>query len=71
MDRKEPGPGEFIDTVAPALDLQITDKQRPGVEQFLGIAGSMNAILEAAEVPDTEADQAPVFRPGRPSDIEG
>ncbi|SFI31087.1 Protein of unknown function [Bosea sp. OK403] len=59
-----------LDAMAPALGLTITEEQRPGVLQFLGVAYLMSEILHAAPFDDASFELAPVFRPGRTSDGE-
>lgn len=52
------------DAMAPALGLTITQEQRPGVLQFLGIAHAMAAIVAGAPLDDASFELAPAFRPG-------
>ena len=52
------------DAMAPALGLTITDRQRPGVLQFLGIAHAMARIVEGAPLDDASFELAPAFVPG-------
>ena len=54
-----------IDALSPALGLDISEAIRPGVADFLRVAERMARLVEAAPVPQDEAELAPVFRPGR------
>ncbi|MDB5640782.1 MAG: hypothetical protein JWN07_99 [Hyphomicrobiales bacterium] len=58
----------IIAALSPALGLVIDDAARPGVATFLRVAERMARIVEAAPVPDDDAELAPVFRPGRAGD---
>ena len=55
----------MIDAMAPALGLTIDAQCRPNVTMYLRVAERMARIVEAAPVPEAEAELAPVFRPGR------
>jgi len=53
----------YIDAVAAEVGLEITEVQRPGVRQFLGIAADMAAVIQAVPLDDAELALAPVFCP--------
>lgn len=55
------------DATAATLGLTISDVQRPGVLQFLGVAAQMAALVQGAALDDGGFDMAPAFRPGRPA----
>jgi hypothetical protein len=61
-------PEAMIDAMSPALGLTIDAEIKPGVAMYLRVAERMARIVEAALLPDHEAEQAPVFRPG---DVDG
>jgi hypothetical protein len=48
--------------VAPLVQLEITDEQRPGVRQNLKTAAKMAALLEQVKLGD-DTEPAPVYRP--------
>jgi hypothetical protein len=54
-----------IAALSPCLGLEIAPKDIAGVANFLRVAERMARIVEAAPVPEDEAELAPVFRPGR------
>lgn len=54
-----------IAALAPALGLDITEAQRPGVETFLKIAHGMSVVLERTPIPSDELQLAGTFRPGK------
>jgi hypothetical protein len=54
-----------IDALSPALGLDIDPGLKAGVAVYLRVAERMARIVEAAPVPEDEAELAPVFRPGR------
>ncbi len=56
-------PDGWLDTTAPALAVNVTDEQRPGVVLNLGIAAQMAARLFAVPLDDA-LGLAPVFTPG-------
>ncbi|GAB4188433.1 MAG: hypothetical protein OHK0024_28840 [Thalassobaculales bacterium] len=58
-------PERYLDAAAPALGLDITPAQRPGVVQFLAVAAGMAEVLAGLPLPDDSLDLAPVWRPGR------
>lgn len=69
MSEAKPGAGAFdaarhLDALAPTLGLTITEAQRPGVLQFLGVAHLMSEIVRAAPLDDASFELAPSFRPG-------
>jgi len=51
----------LIDALSPALRLRV--ENRAGVVMYLRVAERMARIVEAAPVPEDEAELAPVFRP--------
>jgi hypothetical protein len=66
MSETKPGfdAGRHCDAMAPVLGLTITQEQRPGVLQFIGIAHAMARIVEGAPLDDASFELAPAFRPG-------
>ena len=52
----------MIDAVAPLLQLEITEVQKPGVRQNLKTAAKMAALVEQVRLAD-ETEPAPVYRP--------
>ena len=52
----------MIDAVAPLVQLEITDEQRPGVRQNLKTAAKMAALLDQVKLGD-DIEPAPVYRP--------
>ena len=52
----------MIDAVAPLVQLEITEEQRPGVRQNLKTAAKMAALLEQVKLRD-DTEPAPVYRP--------
>jgi hypothetical protein len=52
----------MIDAVAPLVQLDITDEQRPGVRQNLKTAAKMAALLDQVKLGD-DTEPAPVYRP--------
>lgn len=66
-DRPAFDAARHCDAMAPTLGLTITDEQRPGVLQFLGIAAQMAAIVQSAPLDDGGFEMAPAFRPGLPA----
>jgi len=52
----------MIDAVAPLVQLEITDEQRPGVRQNLKTAAKMAALLDQVKLRD-DIEPAPVYRP--------
>jgi hypothetical protein len=61
MAPKLPNIDQWIDAMAPIVDLEITPEQRPGVKAQLKTAAKMAALLEKAPL-KAETDAAPVFR---------
>ncbi|WP_439817795.1 DUF4089 domain-containing protein [Zavarzinia sp. CC-PAN008] len=57
-------PARHLDAVAPALDLVVTEVQRPGVLRFLETANAMWRIVDGYAIPDDDATLAPRFVPG-------
>ena len=51
-----------IDAMAPLVQLEITEEQRPGVRQNLKTAAKMAALVEQVTLPD-DTEPAPVYRP--------
>jgi hypothetical protein len=58
----------MIDALSPVLGLVIEPENRAGVATYLRVAARMARLVQAAPVPDDEAELAPVFRPGRAGD---
>lgn len=56
-------PKTHLDAMAPALGLEIDPAWRPGVEQFLGVAARMAALLDGFPPDEDLEHAAPVFRP--------
>lgn len=52
---------QWIDAMAPLLDLNITPEQRKGVSANLKVAAKMAAMLEKAPL-KAETEPAPVYR---------
>ncbi|RYE85142.1 MAG: DUF4089 domain-containing protein [Hyphomicrobiales bacterium] len=52
----------MIDAVAPLVQLDITEEQRPGVRLNLKTAAKMAALVAQVKLPD-EIEPAPVYRP--------
>ncbi len=57
-------PEAQIDALAPLLGLTIASEERPAVVRFLKLARDMAGKLEAAPLPASTLELAPVFRPG-------
>jgi hypothetical protein len=57
-------PDRHIDALAPAMNLTITDAQRPGVIRFLTLAHEMASQLSLAPLDPETIDLAPTFCPG-------
>lgn len=55
--------GRHCDAMSAALGLTITDRQRPGVLQFLDVAHLMATIVRGAPLDDGGFELAPAFRP--------
>lgn len=51
----------MVDAVAPLMQLEITEEQRPGVRQNLKTAAKMAALVAQVKVAD-ETEPAPVYR---------
>ena len=58
-------PDALIDALSPALDLAIDPAWREGVATYLRVAEKMARLVEAAPVPEDDAELAAVYRPGR------
>ncbi len=52
----------MIEAVAPLMQLEITEEQKPGVRQNLKTAAKMAALVEQVKV-DDHTEPAPVYRP--------
>lgn len=61
MAVKLPDIEQWIDVMAPALQLTITPEQRKGVAANLKTAAKMAALLDKTPLKD-ETEPAPVFR---------
>ncbi|PWR20440.1 DUF4089 domain-containing protein [Zavarzinia aquatilis] len=59
-------PVSYMHAVAPTLGLDIPAEARPGVLQFLKLAASMAALVEAAPLGDDTLDLDGVFEPVSP-----
>jgi len=58
-----------IDALSPALGLVVDPANRAGVATYLRVAVRMARVVQAAPVPEDEAELAPVFRPGRAGEL--
>ena len=61
MAVKLPDFDQWIDAMAPVLQLEIAPEYRGGVKAHLKTAAKMAALLDKATIKD-EAEPAPVFR---------
>lgn len=59
-------PDTYLNAVAPALGLDIPVAARPGVLQFLKLAASMAALVEAVPLGGDVLDLDGVFEPVSP-----
>jgi hypothetical protein len=59
---KLPDLEQWLDAMAPVVQLEIAPQYRAGVKASLKTAAKMAALLDRASLKD-EAEPAPVFRP--------
>lgn len=52
----------MIDAVAPLMQIEITEEQKPGVRQNLKTAAKMAALVAQVTIAD-DTEPAPVYRP--------
>lgn len=61
MSVRLPDIDQWIDAMAPVLDVPVPDERRAGVKANLKTAAKMAALLDKVSIKD-EIDPAPVYR---------